>query len=169
MNMAMIRRTTLDDFDRVMEIYAAAKRYMDATGNPTQWVDGYPRRELVDADIARGESYVVLEDGEIHGVFMFMQRIEPTYAYIEDGAWQNDAPYGTIHRVASDGACRRLFDRIVAYCRDVTENLRVDTHEDNLPMQNAILRNGFVRCGIVYMENGTRRIAYQMPNEKASR
>ena len=164
--MAMIRKTTLADLDRVMEIYAVAKRYMDATGNPTQWVDGYPRRELVEGDIARGESYVVLENDCIHGVFMFMQRIEPTYGYIEDGAWLNDAPYGTIHRVASDGACRRLFDTIVAYCKGVTENLRVDTHHDNLPMQKAIERNGFIRCGIVYMENGTKRIAYQMGDAK---
>ncbi len=167
--MLTIRKTTLSELDRVMEIYAIAKRYMDQTGNPTQWVDGYPRRELVTADIERGESYVVLEDGIVRGVFMFMQRIEPTYAYIEDGAWLNDAPYGTIHRVASDGQCRRLFDAVVAYCREKNENLRVDTHHDNLPMQKAIERNGFVRCGIVYMENGTKRSAYQMPDQKPSR
>ena len=159
----------MDDLDRVMEIYAVAKRYMDEKGNPTQWVDGYPQRDLIEEDIARGESYVALEDGAIHGVFMFMQRTEPTYAVIEDGAWQNDLPNGTIHRVASDGQCRGVFDAIVAYCSKVTENLRVDTHQDNFPMQRAIERGGFVRCGIIYVEDGTKRIAYQMPNQKASR
>ncbi len=153
----------MSDLDRVMEIYAIAKRYMDEKGNPTQWVDGYPQRDLIEDDIVRGESYVVLENGEIHGVFMFMQRVEPTYAVIEDGAWQNDLPYGTIHRVASDGRLRGMFDAIVAYCRASIENLRVDTHRDNYPMQKAIARNGFVRCGIVYMEDGTKRIAYQLP------
>ena len=153
----------MDDLDRVMEIYAIAKRYMDEKGNPTQWVDGYPQRDLIEYDIAQGESYVLCEGGEIHGVFMFMQHEEPTYAVIEDGAWLSDAPYGTIHRVASDGQLRGIFDTIVAYCRGVTENLRVDTHYDNFPMQRAIERNGFVRCGIVYMYDGTKRIAYQMP------
>ncbi|MBQ4598626.1 MAG: N-acetyltransferase [Clostridia bacterium] len=161
--MAEIRKTTMNDLDRVMEIYAIAKRYMDEKGNPTQWVDGYPQRDLIEYDIAQGESYVLCEGGEIHGVFMFMQREEPTYAVIEDGAWLNDAPYGTIHRVASDGQLRGIFDTIVAYCRGVTENLRVDTHHDNFPMQRAIERNGFVRCGVVYMYDGTKRIAYQMP------
>ncbi len=159
--MIEIRKTTTADLDRVMNIYALAKQFMDASGNPTQWVNGYPVRSLVEQDIARGESYVVTENGEVHGVFMFMQRVEPTYAYIEDGAWQNELPYGTIHRVASDGVIKRMFDRCVEFCLAETKNLRVDTHHDNLPMQKAIERNGFVRCGIVYMEDGSKRIAYQ--------
>lgn len=163
--MITIRKTQEADLDTVMEIYAVAKKFMDKSGNPTQWKVGHPSREMIEADIKNGESYVVLDDGEIHGVFMFMQRIEPAYAYIEDGNWQNDLPYGTIHRVASDGKIKRMFDRCVEFCRTFTDNLRVDTHKDNLPMQNAIARNGFVRCGIVYMlHDGTQRIAYQMPD-----
>lgn len=149
------------DLETVMQIYALARAFMRKSGNATQWAGGYPDRAVIEEDIARGESYAVLEDGEIHGVFMFMQRVEPTYAYIEDGAWLSDAPYGTIHRVASDGKCRRMFDACVAFCEETTKNLRVDTHHDNLPMQRAIERNGFVRCGIVCMQDGSKRIAYQ--------
>lgn len=159
--MIEIRKTTLNDLDRVMEIYDIARDFMRANGNPTQWGDGYPVRALIEEDIARGESYVMVEGDEIHGVFMFMQRVEPTYAKIE-GEWLNDAPYGTIHRIATDGKVSRLFDKCVEFCNGITKNLRVDTHHDNLPMQKAIKRNGFTYCGVIYMlHDGTPRIAFQ--------
>lgn len=160
-NMLTIRKTTTNDLDRVMEIYDIARDFMAKSGNPTQWGDGYPVRALIEEDIERGESYVIVDDSEIHGVFMFMQRTEPTYAKIE-GAWLNDLPYGTIHRVATDGTVKRLFDRCVEFCEKITTNLRVDTHNDNYPMQKAIERNGFTKCGTIYMlHDGTPRIAYQ--------
>ena len=76
--MIEIRKTTVSDLDRVMEIYDIARDFMAKNGNPTQWGDGYPVRALIEEDIERGESYVFVEGDEIHGVFMFMQRVEPT-------------------------------------------------------------------------------------------
>ena len=38
--------------------------------------------------------------------------------------------------------------------------IRIDTHEDNYVMQNALAKQGFRRCGIIYVEDGTTRIAY---------
>ena len=81
-----------------------------------------------------------------------------------EGAWLDDKHYGTIHRIASDGKVKRLFDKCVEFCKCTTLNLRVDTHNDNYPMQKAIERNGFVKCGTIYMlHDGSPRIAYQMP------
>ena len=159
-NMIKIRKTTVNDLDRVMEIYDFARKFMAENGNPTQWGDGYPVRSLIEEDIERGESYVIVDGDEIHGVFMFMQRVEPTYATIE-GSWLDDEPYGTIHRIATDGKCKRMFDHCVAFCEKITTNLRVDTHDDNFPMQKAIARNGFTYCGRIYMlHDGTPRIAF---------
>ena len=161
--MIEIRKTTLNDLDRVMEIYDIARNFMRENGNASQWGDGYPVRALIEEDIARGESFVMVEDDEIHGVFMFMQRVEPTYEVIE-GAWLNDKPYGTIHRIATDGKIKRMFDKCVEFCLGTTKNLRVDTHRDNIPMQKAIARNGFTYCGVIYMlHDGTPRIAFQRP------
>lgn len=54
-----IRKAQPADLDRIMEIYRAAKLFMDRTGNPTQWVDGYPRRGVGGTgDTARGLSSV---------------------------------------------------------------------------------------------------------------
>ena len=159
--MIEIRKTTTSDLDRVMEIYGFARRFMAENGNPTQWGDGYPVRALIEQDIERGESYVMVEGNEIHGVFMFMQRVEPTYATLEGGKWLDDEPYGTIHRIATDGTVKRMFDKCVEFCLGITKNLRVDTHDDNYPMQKAIARNGFTYCGRIYMlHDGTPRIAF---------
>lgn len=38
--------------------------------------------------------------------------------------------------------------------------LRADTHADNIYMQRALTATGFVRCGTIYTEDGTPRLAY---------
>ena len=39
-----IRKTTLQDVDTALDVFAAAKRYMRANGNASQWGDEYPDR-----------------------------------------------------------------------------------------------------------------------------
>ena len=41
------------------------------------------------------------------------------------------------------------------------ESLRADTHADNKVMQHLLESEGFTRCGIIHVEDGTPRIAYQ--------
>ena len=41
------------------------------------------------------------------------------------------------------------------------ESLRADTHVDNKVMQHLLESEGFTRCGIIHVEDGTPRIAYQ--------
>lgn len=47
------------------------------------------------------------------------------------------------------------------YCKARVPHLRIDTHEDNAVMQHVIEKCGFKRCGIIYVSNGTPRIAYE--------
>lgn len=42
-----IRKTTLQDVDTVLDVFAAAKRYMRANGNASQWGNEYPDRSIV--------------------------------------------------------------------------------------------------------------------------
>lgn len=155
-----IRKGTLGDLDEIMEVYAAAKSYMIANGNRSQWNNGYPQRALIEEDIAKGQCYVCEEDG-IHGVFAFILGEDPTYLSIQDGAWKNDHPYGTVHRIGSDGKTRGIFKAALDFCRGISPDLRIDTHENNHIMQKLILNYGFERCGIIFIEDGTPRIAYQ--------
>ena len=113
------------------------------------------------AHIVARELYVLREEGEIHGVFAFILGEDPTYRVIEQGEWLSDAPYGTIHAVASDGQIHGLLSRIVAYCEQMTSHLRIDTHRDNAIMQHVILKNGFTRCGVIHIASGAERIAFE--------
>jgi RimJ/RimL family protein N-acetyltransferase len=145
-----------------MEIYAYAREFMAATGNPHQWGDGgNPRLEVLEQDIEDGVGYVMEHDGRIVGAFAFIIGEDETYGYIEDGAWLNDEQYGTIHRIAGDGSTKGVLQACVEFGSALIGNLRIDTHHDNVVMQNAIRKCGFEECGTIYVQDGTPRIAYQ--------
>ena len=149
------------DLPRILEIYDITKAYMRANGNPNQWNGAYPDPETLRTDIEKQRLYVYKKDGRIHGVFMLLLEEEPTYAYIEDGSWREERPYGTIHRLAGDGEVKGLFAKCVAFCEKKVKYLRADTHFDNHTMQHLLEKNGFERRGIIYLKNGDPRIAYQ--------
>ena len=160
--MITIRKATEADIHGIMACYDAAKRYMRASGNQYQWVNGYPSRQLVADDIAAGNCYVGVDPaGEIVMVFAFIIGNDPTYTLIENGSWPNTLPYGTIHRLGSNGRYRGMLKECVDFCLTKINNLRLDTHEVNLTMQRAAEKLGFQRCGIIYCIDGTPRIAYQ--------
>ena len=157
-----IRPATFTDLDRLMEIFEAARRFMESTGNPNQWINGYPQRALIAEEISQEHCYVCQdEEGKTIGTFCFVPSPDPNYACIEDGAWLNDAPYHVIHRLASDGSEKGIFKACIDWCALQDTNLRADTHADNKVMQHLLEKNGFIRCGIIYVSNGTPRIAYQ--------
>ncbi len=157
----MIQLAKYEDIDTIMNIYVIARKYMVDNGNATQWSNSYPDREMLKKDIQSEQLFVFVENNEIHGVFAFMVEPEATYSYIENGSWKNENPYGTIHRIASDGAVKGVFSRCLTFCKQRISNLRIDTHRDNYTMQHLIEKNGFEKCGIIYVQDGTPRIAYQ--------
>jgi len=157
-----IRKSTVADLPRMMEIYAYARDFMAATGNPHQWGDAQnPRLEVLEQDIEDGVGYVVEHEDCIVGAFAFIIGEDDTYGYIEDGAWLNDEPYGTIHRIAGDGSSKGVLKTAVEFGAEMINNLRIDTHHDNVVMQNAIKKCGFEECGVIYVADGSPRIAYQ--------
>ena len=80
---------------------------------------------------------------------------------ISEGAWPDRLPYGTIHRIASDGS-GGILGTAVAYGKARSDYLRIDTHEDNHVMQHALGKQGFRRCGIIHIADGSPRIAYDL-------
>ena len=55
-----------------------------------------------------------------------------------------------------------IFSSIIQWCKSKDPNLRIDTHRDNHIMQHNILKHGFIYCGIIYLESGDERLAYQL-------
>ena len=160
-----IRKAVPEDLDRIMEIYRTAQDFMIRTGNPTQWGRFYPTAALLQADIAEGTCFVLTQDGAAHGVFVLRFGEEPTYRVIENGAWPDNEPYITIHRIAGDGSVHGVFRAAADYCAALSGRIRVDTHADNRVMQRKIEQYGFLRCGTIYVADGSPRIAYQWNRE----
>lgn len=159
-----IRKTTPKDLPIIMEIYEEAKKFMIESGNPNQWINGYPKSELIEHDIQSGNSYICseyLENSEnIIATFCFINGDDPTYANIK-GAWLNDLPYGVIHRIASKSHYKNIGTFCLNWAMEQCKNIRIDTHLDNIPMKKTLEKNGYTYCGIIIWEDGSERIAFQ--------
>lgn len=157
----IIRNTLPSDIEDIMEIYASARAFMRKSGNKNQWGTSHPARELIEEDIKSKNGFVVEENGEIIASFFFKIGIDPTYVKIYDGKWINDREYGVIHRIAVKYQGRGIVGLVYNHCFNLINNLKIDTHRDNIPMQKSLLKSGFKYCGVIYLENGDERIAYQ--------
>ena len=160
-----LRKAQWEDLSRIQEIYAYARRFMAETGNPNQWGTTTPQTSQLEEDIQKGDLYVLIHENQIHGVFYFFIGPDPTYGFIEDGQWRSDTPYGTIHRIAGDGS-GGVLAAAVKFGKERINHLRIDTHHDNKIMQKAVVKYGFQRSGIIYLENGSPRIAYDLLTEE---
>jgi len=161
-----IRKTTEKDIDRVMDIYAYARKFMAEHGNPNQWgVRNWPPKSLIQKDVEEGKSYVCLDDDEqVVGTFFYNHGIdiEPTYLNIEDGQWIGDNNYGVVHRIASDGSQKGIGSFCIKWALDKCRHLRIDTHSDNYVMQNMLTKLGFTHCGTIFVyEDNDPRLAFE--------
>ncbi len=156
----MITKATLSQLPQILSIYDKAREFMAQNGNPKQWGKAYPPDDRIHQDILDGKCYVNLDGDHIRAVFYFAVEQDPTYGYIE-GAWCNAEPYGVIHRIAVGESGKGVAAECFRYAFERCGNLRIDTHEKNTPMQRCLAKNGFTRCGIIYLEDGDPRIAYQ--------
>jgi len=164
----LIRPATTSDLPALRPVFEAAKAIMRADGNPTQWsAPGFPPDALLLRDIARGGGYII--DSVMPGLtghlaprayFALLPSPEPTYVRI-DGAWLTGEPYGVIHRIASYPEDHGIFAAIIDFAATRYAHLRIDTHRDNRIMQHLIAKHGFTYCGIIWLEDGTERLAYE--------
>lgn len=161
-NPFIIRNSRPEDLERMQQIFAQAREKMVACGNPNQWTGGYPTDEMLLQDMANGTGYVLEQEGEIVGSFMLAPGIEPTYINIYEGEWlQPEMPYLTIHRMASAHGIKGVLPAVCQWVFERTDNIRIDTHRQNAIMHHLLRKEGFIYCGIIYLEDGDERLAYQ--------
>lgn len=161
------RRATMADLPAILKIYGHARELMARNGNPTQWGSTFPREEMVRDDIEQRRTMLLVDtvDGEerVLAQFALCPGADPTYANI-DGAWLDDDPYVTIHRIASSGLARGAARDCINWAIEHYGNVRADTHPNNKAMQHVLESNGFARCGLIQLldrPTDTTRIAYQ--------
>ncbi len=158
--MMNIRKSLLAEIPVLLQIAEEAKLTMRESGNLKQWTDGYPSAEVFRQDIARGVSYVVEQNGQAVATFALVSGPDITYAKIYEGAWLNDEPYYVIHRIASRRGVSGIMQQVLTYAFQQTQNIRIDTHRDNVIMQHLLKKQGFTYCGIIYLLSGDERLAY---------
>ncbi|NME35051.1 MULTISPECIES: GNAT family N-acetyltransferase [Fusobacterium] len=162
-----IRLSTKDDLKDIIRIINQAKVYMK-NNNFNQWNENYPNEEIISKDIYLKESYVLIDDEKIVGTFVLSFTDEISYKNIYNGKWKTNNPYGILHRVAIDnlykgkGIAKLILDfsEKEALKKEI-KNFRIDTHKENKSMRKFIEKNGFEYCGIILVEDGTERVAYE--------
>lgn len=164
-----IRKAKENDLPAIMEIIHQAQRTMKQDGFQ-QWTEGYPGEEILSKDIEKQSCYLLTDQEEIVAVGTLYMENDPNYRIIEEGNWKTEEPYGTVHRLAvaegrrQQGLAGILYDRLEKICREKgMRGMRVDTHRDNKKMQSWIRKQGFRLCGIIYVEDGTKRDAFEKP------
>lgn len=161
------RKATNEDTISIMDIIRQAQTCLKQCGID-QWQNNYPNMEIIVNDIKNRNSYIAIKNNKIAGTVCVDFGGEKTYKTIYDGQWLTGGQYAVIHRIAVDSVHKRnglaseIIISIEAIClkRDI-HSIRVDTHRDNLAMQKLLQKNGFIYCGIIYLEDGNERIAFE--------
>ena len=157
-----IKKSVVADIPVIMQLLECGRQKMRTDGNSEQWTNGNPKQSLIEADINKGNSYILEEDGKAVATFAFIEGPDITYNNIYEGEWkENTLPYHVIHRMASLHGTHGVFKDILEYCFERCNNIRIDTHRQHSIMRNALSKYGFKYCGIIYLLDGAERLAYQ--------
>jgi ribosomal protein S18 acetylase RimI-like enzyme len=155
------------DVNNIMKILNKAQAYFKQQ-NINQWQDNYPNFETVINDINNENGYVLVEDNNVIGTVVFTFGGEKNYEVIYNGKWINNDKYAVIHRMAVDsnykgmGLASIIIRNIEEICLDNEIcSIRIDTHIENTSMRKMLLKNGFEYCGIIYLEDQSKRVAYE--------
>lgn len=161
-----IRPSTCNDIPHIMQLLEYGRQKMRANGNTEQWTNGNPQQSLIEDDILQKNSYIIEENGQPIATFAFIKGPDITYNKIYEGKWiEHTHPYHIIHRMASKHGVHGIFKEVLDYCFERASNIRIDTHRQNIIMRNALEKNGFSYCGIIYLRDGAERLAYQYINQ----
>ena len=161
------RMADYKDIDDIMNIIFKAQENF-RNKKIDQWQNNYPNHEIIREDIKNKNSYVLLKDGIIIGTVYLSFNEEPTYKKIYKGQWLSNGQYAVIHRMAVDSEYKGLglASLMMKYMEDIClskniHSIKVDTHSENLSMQRSLEKNGYKYCGIIYLEDGNERVAFE--------
>lgn len=161
-----LRKATLSDVDRVMDIMDQAKELMKQEGR-CQWDKSYPAAEHIKSDIEKGYGYVLCEGAHIAAYAAVVFDGEPSYKVI-DGKWLTNGTFVVAHRMAvaremrRKGIAAQFIKQIEALSISKgVYSFKVDTNHDNKYMLKIFESLGFTYCGIITLERGGQRLAYE--------
>lgn len=162
-----LRKSRENDLKYIIEIINEAKEFLKES-KIDQWQQGYPNEEVILKDIENQHSYVLEDDNKIIGTVALSFDGEETYDLIYDGKWISNNEYAVIHRIAASKKCNikgigtEIIKNIEKICKDKgIKSIKIDTHEENLVMQKLLNKNDFKYCGVIYLEDKAKRVAFE--------
>lgn len=161
----IIRVATGDDINRIMQIIEQAKKQMHREGKQ-QWDETYPAQEHILNDISDNNGYVMCQNNNIIAYGAVVFNGEPTYSSIQ-GKWLTEVPYVVLHRLAVADEMKKQ-GIATMFIREVEKlsllkgiySFKVDTNYDNIYIQQILSKLGFVYCGEIVFQKGSR-MAYE--------
>lgn len=163
----MFRKTVEQDINQIMEIIKQAQDYFKRN-HIDQWQNNYPNRQTIMGDILKGYAYVLVKNENIVATTAISFDGEKTYKNIYNGKWLSNDEYAVIHRLAVHshykglGISSEILKHVEKICQDNgIHSIKVDTHEQNLSMQKLLQKNEFTYCGEIYLEDNSKRIAFE--------
>jgi len=168
----IIRLATNEDLKGILEIVQDAVNLLKKN-NVNQWQNGYPNRDVFLKDIENETLYVLCDEAIIVGFCNISPLPDPSYKVIYEGNWLTDVEeYVVIHRLAvrKEYYHRNCAKILIEFAKEVAIrnnkiSIRVDTHQDNMPMNRLLQKMGFIKCGIIhligYSDAEKARVAYE--------
>jgi RimJ/RimL family protein N-acetyltransferase len=161
------RKAVKTDVDNIINIIKQAQTYFKEQGI-NQWQNNYPNVETINNDIDNEHSYVLLKDNNIVATSAVSFDGEKTYDSIYEGEWISNNEYAVIHRIAVDntykglGLSSEIIKNVEQLCLSKgVHSIKVDTHEENISMQKLLEKNEFKYCGIIHLEDRSKRMAFE--------
>lgn len=162
-----IRQATEEDLKEVLELYRQAAEFLKEH-NVDQWQNGYPNQQTFFDDLDKESVYVLCNEEKVIGVATILDEIDHNYDVIDEGQWLQDGPYVCIHRITVDNSFKGagLANLFIEKSIDIANekgyaSIRIDTHPDNLTMRKFLKRQGFTKCGNIYLETKELRLGYE--------
>lgn len=163
-----VRPATEDDISDIINLTSRIKEEYFERNNIPQWQGNYPSEEMFVKDLSAGRLFVMYMGECLIGFASMEVANDPNYEKIENGSWLSNSPYVVVHRfginpdwhrMGMGSALIALADKL-AEAREV-KSIKCDTHEANLGMIGLLTKAGFTRCGIIHIEDGSPRAAFE--------
>lgn len=161
----VLEQVRMENIEIAMDIINDGKKYLKQQGID-QWQTGYPDRENIKEDIIAKRGYFVKNDNNKLAYMCVDFEGEPAYKNIK-GAWQSNATYAVIHRLAiskqnvGSGLSNVIIQLVEKLCKQKgVDSIRVDTDNANKIMQHILQKNSFVYCGTIWFE-GSDKLAFE--------
>ena len=164
-NKIIFRLCKKSDKEKILKIYDDGSKALNKLG-VDQW-QGSKKPNLDNLEeLITNKNLYVLESDDIIATAL-LRNYDKDYDNI-DGKWVYEGSYIVIHRFATKSEIHRkgygkfLFKEIEKFAKNNNiDILRIDTHEENLPVLGLLKSLAFKYRGIIYIDGKDKRLAFE--------